>query len=205
MTDPLTPPPVPEAEPVVLAEPVAPAEPAPFDAAPSSPVAAAPAGAWNDVLAPGETVLWEGNPEGIEAGNLAELFRNLMLVGFIVFALFIAASATDAGPAVLVPMAVAGIALFQLVRRRRIAGHADRTTRYLLTNRAAYIRQAEQTEAFPITRDTRFALGRRSVIFAKRVGYDSNGHKREIPVGFTDISGAERLLSLMREIQKGKQ
>jgi hypothetical protein len=152
---------------------------------------------WEAVLAPDETVLWDGK---------AELYRQLPVgnpkLGFLLIAgaAFLAAALGDTP----VPIFI-GIAAFFLLQRRYRKARDTQGRNYLLTDRAAYIATANgprlgDIRAFPITATLRLGLGRRSVAFATKFGRDG----KEEAEGFLDIPDAQRVHDLIRDIQKAK-
>lgn len=152
---------------------------------------------WGSVLAPGETVVWEGRSETRQP--LSRQNRNLVIL-LLVGATFAVAALGDSPIPVF--FGIAAYFMFERQNRRKMGAQ---NRRYLLTDRAAYIAEAQgagltDLRAFPITANMRLGLGPRSVSFAAR--YNKEG--QEAAEGFLDISDAQRVHDLIRDIQKAK-
>lgn len=152
---------------------------------------------WAEVLAEGETPLWQGRPT---PDPRVSVFANLPVL-FFVAVLAVVVLQSGGG---LWPFIALGFGFFWLVRRKRGAKVAsDRL--YLLTNRAAYLARDRHGAladilSYPITPGLRLGLGPRSVSFATR-----RGARGEMEAeGFLDISDARQVHDLIRDLQKGK-
>lgn len=192
MTDPTNPPPV------FLPEPdIRPSDNPPPAPTPGHRDADLRGQGWESILAPGETVVWEGRSETRQL--LSRQNRNLVI--FLLVGATFAVAALGDSP---IPVFFGIAAYFMFERRNRRKMNAQ-NRRYLLTDRAAYIAEAQGAEltdlrSFPITANMRLGLGPRSVSFAVR--YNREG--REEAEGFLDIPDAQRVHDLIRDIQKAK-
>lgn len=200
-----TPPPVPGttgAEPVILAEPKAPTLPP----APSVPRVRrneddATAG-WDDILEPGETVVWSGAPA--PAGPGGKFLSNVLAPAF--FVAIGLAVANSGGSAALIGVGFAALALWLTVLRKRGRTRANATTRYLLTDRRAVIATptagAPRIESFPITAQTRLRLAGNGVFFGERRITDRDRGVKVMPAGFTGLADAGAVHDLFLQIQR---
>jgi hypothetical protein len=153
---------------------------------------------WSALLAPGETALWQGRPSG-DPRRAAGTPKALFVLGFVAIAI-----ALNAGlGAGVFPLLLIGYVAYRTLRKRRAAGGdaalSDRL--YLVTDRAAYVarRQGEAlvaVQSLPITPALQLGLGPREVTFASGAG--------PAPEGFTEISDAQVVHHLIRDIQKGQ-
>lgn len=199
--------------PVVLQEPERPgvdawAAPDAVVAVPSvaaSPVVGLHPG-WAAVIAPGERVLWQGQPMAQAGlGGLAQVFSgSVPLLVFMAIGLFILINTGIQPPVVFIVLA----AMVLIFARRKQKGRVAADQRYLLTNRSAYLARARGAalvdfRAYPITADMPLGLGPQSVSFAVQRMADGRGTTTEQAVGFTDIADAADVHAMIRDIQKG--
>lgn len=164
---------------------------------------------WNGILDEGESILWQGRPDGAIALRPSNLFTLLFGCVFAGFALFWMKGAMQAGGNFWafgllhfsVGIGIVIQALFWDAFRRRRSW-------YTLTDRRAFIAtdipvMGRGLKSYPITRDTTLELIDRtppSVIFATRTKRTKNG-SQEIPVGFERISEGREVYRQMRDIQ----
>lgn len=159
---------------------------------------------WAQVLAPGETVLWQGSttldPRFSGARVLARGPMPLFL--FALFGVFVALN-IGVDPGFVIFGVIALVVFGRRVMRNAMSGKAS-DRRYLLTNRAAYLARADgnvlfDIQAFPITPTLRLGLGPRSVAFTTR----RNPKGEEEAEGFLDIANAAAVHAMIRDVQKG--
>lgn len=186
--------------PIILREPHRPGQMPPPDGGfvlrPEEPAPLVLHPGWAAVLAPGETPLWQGRPAPDPRKTGASL--PLFVMGFIFLILALNAGF---GPG-LIPLLVIGYLIFRARQKRQaraVTAPPDRL--YLVTDRAAYIarRQGEGLvllQSLPITPALRLGLGPRSVSFA--------AGSETATEGFADISDAQAVHQLIRDIQKGQ-
>lgn len=161
---------------------------------------------WAAVIAPGERVVWQGQPR-VQAGlgGLAQVFSgSVPLLVFMAIGLFILINTGIQPPVVFIVLA----AMVLIFARRKQKGRAAADQRYLLTSRAAYLARARgnalvEFRAYPITADMPLGLGPRSVSFAVQRMADGRGTTTEQAVGFADIADAAEVHAMIRDIQKG--
>ncbi|MDV7270521.1 hypothetical protein RYZ20_06370 [Thioclava sp. A2] len=151
---------------------------------------------WAEVIGPDETRLWDGAPE---RGNRSGLRADFPLLAFIVVALIMAANA-GGGMGSIVPLVMAGFVFLKL-RQRRKGDARSLSSSYLLTDRAAYIRNGNAIERHPITAHMPLTLTARGVHFAFRTK-GNNDDPREVPYGFGNIPDAETVYSLMLDLKR---
>ncbi|WP_370342171.1 hypothetical protein [Pararhodobacter marinus] len=157
---------------------------------------------WQSRLEPGETLLWQGRPDGrlvfvwrhaVEAVlALAFGFGMLILLGMFVLLL----------PQLVAMAVLPGVVFFGLVafflgpwlhlrdaRRRR-------NTRYALTTRRAIIARSDRTgrvtvQSYPISADSPIGTAWNGVTFA-RARVRSGGRSHDVDIGFERIGDAAR-------------
>lgn len=206
MSDPLTPPPVPEAAPVVLAEPVAPPSPplrepelAANDTVPEP---------WRNLLMPGEQVIWQGAPVAPER-------RSNLLSDFLAPAFFVAvglgvAQSAGGGVGSLIGVGFAALAVWLTVRRRRGSPALRRETRYLLTTHRALIAtrlgaRAPQVQSWLLDARLHPRLAGNAVYFAQQSPDDEHGPSLAAPVGFVGLADAPAVYDLFRQTLTGQR
>lgn len=165
---------------------------------------------WQDILDQGETILWQGRPDGSVVMNVANIATSLFGLAFAGFALFWMIMASQAGGffwmfgllhfSVGVGLA-AGPMVWSAYRRRN--------TWYTLTDRRAFIAtslpiKGKTLGSFPITEDMVLSLKDGppdSVHFATRTRRTKNG-SRLVDIGFERIEDGKNVYRMMRDIQK---
>lgn len=174
-----------------------------------APLLPAPAG-WEGILDPGETILWQGRPDGslvIRPAHIATGVFGLFFAGFALFWMMMASMGGGyfwmfgllhfgVGLGVMV-----GGPLYSLILRRR--------SWYTLTSRRAILASdlpvvGRRLESYPISRDTPITFEESdpfaSIHFATRQTRGRNGVTTH-PVGFERIAEGRRVLALMRQLQ----
>ena len=166
---------------------------------------------WEELLDPGERILWQGRPDGavvLRPRNMAAFLFGLAFAGFALFWMVMAAQAGGMFWAFglihfSIGLALSFGALFWGAFRRRRSW-------YTLTDRRAFIAtdmplKGKQLQSYPITDDTalRYDEGELdSVWFAHDYRSNKNGSTR-VDIGFERISEGEKVYRLMRDIQRG--
>ncbi len=184
---------------------------------------------WEDILDPGETLLWQGRPDHGPAFRPQHPMQVVMGVFFVVFstvwikmAFWITGGFPDDAGGLVDIFPYFGV-LFLAVGLYMAGGFVlwdmlrlSRTT-YTLTDRRAFIAtdlpiQGRRLRSWPLDADTRLSLDdgdRGSVWFAwKEVSWRSNGSlhsvkTQQVPVGFERIAEARRVYRMMRDITRG--
>lgn len=184
---------------------------------------------WEDILDPGETLLWQGRPDHGPAFRPQHPMQVVMGVFFVVFstvwikmAFWITGGFPDDAGGLVDIFPYFG-ALFLAVGLYMAGGFVlwdmlrlSRTT-YTLTDRRAFIAtdlpiQGRRLRSWPLDADTRLSLDDGdpgSVWFAwKEVSWRSNGSlhsvkTQQVPVGFERIAEARRVYRMMRDITRG--
>lgn len=182
------------------------AEPLP----PPPPATPVPAG-WEGLLETGETVLWQGQPDGRIAFRAAHVLPLIFGLAFSGFALFWMIMASMAGGFFwmfgLIHFTVgigvmAGGPIGGAWKRRR--------SFYTLTSRRAFIASTsyfgqKSLKSYPITRSTVLdfeedgALS--TIIFHREPWRNSKGHSGTTAIGFERIPEGRKVLTLMRQVQ----
>lgn len=171
--------------------------------------AATPTG-WEGILDAGESIVWQGQPDGRFTFGLRDLATGLFGFIFAGFALVWMILAATAGGF----FWAFGLIHFSVGAAIAVGGPIWRTYRlrhtwYTLTDRRAFVATDTLTsgrmlETYPITAETALTLAGEnpaSVHFAS-VTRRINKRDRLVPIGFERISEAREVLALMRDIQK---
>ncbi|WP_108485181.1 aspartate carbamoyltransferase catalytic subunit [Oceaniglobus ichthyenteri] len=172
---------------------------------------------WEDILDPGETILWQGapDPQVRLTGGLGQSLFGLFFAGFALF--WIAAAAfigNDTGfvgmvfPLFGVPFLLIG--LYMVFGRFIWDAYVRRGTFYTLTNKRAYIATAtlgqRKLAAHDIAQSPVFEYVQGppdSVYFTENRQMTKNGsitHK----IGFEFIENSREVVDLIRRIRKGE-
>ena len=148
-------------------------------------------------LHPDETLLWVGAARPLP---LERVVRLLPFLGVFVVGMVILSQSTQS-----LPIWLVFALLLASIGQRLYRDSARNGARYLLTDRAAYIRNGVQrgVAAYPITKDLRLALGHRAVSFSSYLD-TSRDQFREVPIGFFEISDAPGVYEMIRALQKAK-
>lgn len=170
---------------------------------------------WEGLLAPGETILWQGRPSGqvTFAGlDARRTIFGLFFLGFALFWTFGAVSHTGEAPTparLLFPL----FGLLFIYQGAKLAGgdriwqaYERRHSWYTLTSERAFIATElfgrRNLRSWPITSTTilDYEDGRTgSVFFADRSGSFARGRR----IGFEFIDDGREVLDLMRRVQRG--
>lgn len=195
---------------------------------PPAPVAPVPPG-WEDLLEPGERILWQGRPDArVEWGEVLSFqsMFGLVFTGFAVFWVAMARSMDnhfeDGGLTTIFPLfglPFVAIGLHLVVGRLLLDAFRRRGTWYTLTDRTAFIavtfRGRRRLERYPLARDMPLGLEDGTpgtVWFAEKVthnagGWTGTGSNRSYrgpsttreQVGFRRIETPRRVYQLMLE------
>ena len=167
---------------------------------------------WAPYLDPGETILWQGQPDGrvvLKIGNIAVMIFGLFFAGFALVWMVMAAGAGGFFWAFgLIHFSVGvgivfGSLFFPAIRRRN--------SFYTLTSARAFIATSlpfakRSLRSYPIAADTTLVIeaGKPgSVYFAEELRRQRNS-SHHVRVGFERIADAEHVYGLMRQIQRGQ-
>ena len=165
---------------------------------------------WAGILDEGETILWQGRPDGAVSFSVANIMSSLFGLAFAGFALFWMIMAAQAGGFFWMfglihfsvgLMLAAGPVFWDAYRRRH--------TWYTLTNQRAFIAtnlplKGKHLESYPITAETTLSLvdgPPATVYFAQGLRRSSNGNKRHRRIGFERIDDGREVFRQMRQIQ----
>lgn len=165
---------------------------------------------WAGILDDGETILWQGRPDGAVSLSVANVMTSLFGLAFAGFALFWMIMASQAGGFFwmfgLLHFSVglglaAGPIFWDAYRRRH--------TWYTLTSQRAFIAtdlplKGKSLDSYPITDDTPLSLvdgPPTTIYFAAGLRRGSNGKKRHTKIGFERIAEGREVFRMMRQIQ----
>ena len=168
---------------------------------------------WDGILDEGETILWQGRPDGAIRFRIGNLFTFLFGLAFAGFALFWMILASQAGGFFwafgLIHFAVGiglsfGAILWDAFKRRH--------TWYTLTDRRAFVATempmiGRGLKSYPITADTPIEFQDNaipSVMFASETKSGKNS-TYTVPIGFDLIHDAREVLALLRSVQKDQK
>lgn len=167
---------------------------------------------WEGILNEGETILWQGRPDGgfhLTGGRLVEALFGVAFAGFAVVWMVLASNAPG------------GFWMFGLIHFAVGAaltlhalfwpGFRRRHTWYTLTSQRAFIATdlpiaGRTLKSYPITSDTALKLedGTPGTIwFAHEDRRTKNGSRR-VNIGFERIADPRALLRQMTDIQRGR-
>lgn len=167
---------------------------------------------WEGILDEGETVLWQGRPDGRVVFRIGKAFQFVFGLFFAGFALFWMVMASQAGGAFWmfglihfsVGLAISFGALFWDAYRRR-------HTWYTLTDRRAFIatdmpHKGRQLQSYPIAPSTQLVFNPgpfATITFAHEERRGSKGRRYTVPVGFERIADGDEVYRHLRRIQEG--
>ncbi|SLN62887.1 hypothetical protein PSA7680_03315 [Pseudoruegeria aquimaris] len=167
-------------------------------------------GSWNDILAPGEKVLWQGRPDTAFVAGRRDLMPAIFGLGFALIALrmFVGALPEGAFPALFLLLFIAaGLAVAVGGPARNWLGRRFAT--YSLSTRRAFIARSwpkRSLESYDIAPDDVLELvddTPGSVYFRTRYRNTANGARRE-RVGFERIADARHVYDLLRQVQRSQ-
>jgi hypothetical protein len=166
---------------------------------------------WNMHLAEGETILWQGRPDGaltIHTSEISKAAFGIFFTGFSVFWMTMAAKAGGFFWMFGLIFFVTGLGQIA----QALAGNAfkRRRTWYTLTDRRAFIAtdlpfQGRRLKFYPITSDLSIEYlddNMPSLFFASETKRKNRGTYQQ-PVGFERIADAPLVLDHIRNIQQG--
>lgn len=169
-----------------------------------------PLDAWDGILQPGETVLWQGQPDGrvrFESRDLPKMIFGLLFAGFALFWM-IMASAAD-GVFWMFGLLHFGVGLSLAAWPTYGVALTNRRTWYTLTNQRAFIAtdlpwRRKRLQSYPITADTPLEFeddSPGSIWFGARypTGRRGNGKTR---AGFERIHDARSVYRHFMNIQR---
>ena len=164
---------------------------------------------WENILDTGETILWQGRPDGgivLRSRNILTLIFGLFFAGFAVFWMIMAAQGGGGfwmfgliHFSVGVGIAFSAIGWGAFLRRR---------SWYTLTDRRAFVATdlplvGKRLKSYPITEETVLELvdgDLATVNFASITKRSKNG-TRTVPIGFERIPDGRGVYRMMRDIQ----
>ena len=166
---------------------------------------------WEDILDPGEVILWQGRPDGLFHLDATSIIMGLFGAAFAGFALFWMVMASAAGGWFwmfgLIHFSV-GIAIMAYgpIGRPFMRRH----TWYTLTNRRALIATdlpvlGKRLHSYVITSDTPISMietDLATINFATKQVRTKRGIRTD-DIGFERIADGRKVMSLMRKVQTG--
>ena len=180
-------------------------------AEPPPPPIPAPAG-WEGILAPGETILWQGRPDGALALTAAHLLQGVFGLAFAGFALiWMVIAATAGGYFWMFGLIHFTVGLGVMLAAPLSNMILRRASWYTLTTSGAVIASdlpvlGKRLTRYSIGADTpiRFEQGDpfSSLYFAERQRRGRN-RMRVQPIGFERIAEGSKVMALIRRVQGG--
>lgn len=167
---------------------------------------------WSGILFPGERVLWQGQPDprpDWSGWRLQDTLFGLAFAGFALFWMAAAAGATG-GPFMGLAFPLLGLPFLVLGLHRaggRILWDAwhRRHTWYTLTSQRAFIATdlfgRRDLQAYPMTPKTVLDRDGRNIWFAIDFVRTPRGSRRR-KIGFSHLLDADRVFSLMAQVQR---
>jgi hypothetical protein len=174
------------------------------------PLATAPTdAAWQGILDPGESILWQGQPAPRLRLEFRSPFEPLFFIFFTGFSIFWMVMASQAGGFFwMFGLLFFFVGSFALVGQHFWKRYERSRTFYTLTDRRAFI--ATQTfgtrklRSYPITPATVVELADGdpgSIFFATETSTDSDGDVTRTKIGFELVEGHRSVYARIREIQ----
>lgn len=167
---------------------------------------------WEDILAEGEEILWQGRPAVKLGGNLRRVPAMLFGLAFAGFALFWMIMASQAGGGFwMFGMIHFAVGLSLAFGAPFWARYRRQHTWYTLTNRRALIAtdmpfSGRGLKSYPITESTVLDLQQTtppSLYFDEEFRRSNKGSKR-VQIGFEGIGDASEVMAYMHKIQRGE-
>lgn len=167
---------------------------------------------WDGILFPGETVLWQGQPDPRPDWRGWRLRDGLFGAAFALVALFWMAVASGAtgGPFMGLAFPLLGLP-FVVLGLDRAGGrilwqaHLRRHTWYTVTSQRAFIATSlfgrRELEAYAMTPKTVLDREGRNIWFATDFVRTRRGGRRR-RIGFTHLSDADKVFRLMAQVQR---
>lgn len=168
---------------------------------------------WSGILAEGETILWQGQPDGALAMDWSRATESAMGAFFVLFSLVWMGGAAKAGGFFWTfGLIFLAVGVWNALQPNLIDTLRRRRTWYTLTDRRAFIAtdlpgQGRRLAAYPITDATMIELdlpganGLGAVWFATRSGDWTWNRSRPRREGFARIPDPQKVAALMRDIQ----
>jgi hypothetical protein len=164
---------------------------------------------WEGILDPGESILWQGQPEDrlrLEFGSAFEPLFFTFFTGFSV--LWMVAAAQAGGFFWTFGLLFFFIGSYSLAGQHFWKRHKRSRTFYTLTDRRAFIATEvfgkRSLKSYPITRDSVIELSDSkpgSVFFATETSTDSDGNRTQSKIGFELVEDSRSVYARIREIQ----
>jgi hypothetical protein len=173
---------------------------------------ARPADSWDGILYPGETVLWQGQPDprlDWSGWRPSEAIFGTLIAIFAGFWMALAAGA-HGGPFMgiafpLLALPFLGIGIYRAGGRVLWDAHVRRHTWYTLTNQRAFIAtdlfRRRDLAAYPMTPKTVLDREGSHIWFATDFHRTRNGSRRR-RIGFTHLPEPDRVFALMARVQR---
>ena len=168
---------------------------------------------WDGILAPGERILWQGQPStriSPRPGQIGESLFGLFFMGFSVIWMR-TAYAIAGGPVWMFGLIFFFIGSYNVFGKYMWQSYERGHTWYTLSDRNAYIAKdsplgGRSLASYPITPQTalEFAEGPTSAIYFATEPYRVNGRARTAKVGFENLTEGREVYDKMLAIQKGE-
>lgn len=166
---------------------------------------------WENTLAEGETILWQGRPVPGISFSLAQSFTTLFGLAFTGFALFWMMQAARSGGYIWTFGLIhftAGLGV--LLGPVLLPAYMRKRTWYTLSTEKAYIADmpilaGKRLRSYPITKDTPIEIKTgtyTTIIFASSQRRGKNNRSYTVPIGFERLTDGDTVRGLIRTIQK---
>jgi len=164
---------------------------------------------WEGILDPGETIIWQGRPDGaitLKPRNIMTLIFGIVFAGFALFWMTMAAQA-GGGFWMFgllhfsVGLGIIFAALFWGAYQRRHSWYTLTNTRALIATDMPLL--GRKLKSWPIIADSVLELTQGppdTVHFAEKTKRSKNG-SYQVPIGFERIDDGREVFRLMRDIQ----
>lgn len=167
---------------------------------------------WEDILDPGERVVWQGAPDTrvvIKYGSVSTLIFGLIFAGFALVWMVMTSQAGGTSWMIGLIHFSGGLGvIFYAVYWDALK---RRYTWYTLTNKRAFIATnvpflGRRLESYPITEATAISLDTKtpgSIMFSYEMRQGRNGDYR-VDIGFERVENAKDVYRRMRQVQEGQ-
>ena len=166
---------------------------------------------WDDILAPGEEIIWQGRPDSafhVGPGGVAGALFGTFFAGFALFWMIMASGAGGMFWMFGLIHFSAGLGIVFTALLKTPLLH--RRTWYSLSNQRAFVATdlplvGKRLRSFPITRDSLLSLDEQGHLSTIKFATESYRHKNRTKtrrIGFERIENGRDVFALMRDIQR---
>ncbi len=169
---------------------------------------------WDGILAEGEKILWQGQPNQKISAKPGQIFESLFGVFYGGFALFWMTMASSIGGGMfwMFGLPFLAVGCYMVFGKYLWQSYQRGHTWYTLSDRTAYIAMdsplgGRTLKSYSITSGTalEFKPGRLSSIYFGEETYRVNGRSRLAKVGFENLPDGREVYDMMLKIRKGAE